>query len=653
MNSSFPFDQNFVWFPDEEIISRSNVMQLMQKAGLRDYDSFYQKSILDIEWYWEKTLEQLDIQFEVPFSAIVDRSSGPQFPVWCVNGRMNIVHNMLDKWLVNPETASRSALKYESEEGLIQEWSYFELSKEVNRCANALRASGFGKGDAIGLYMPMCPELIFAFLAIIKIGGVVLPLFSGYGASAIATRLNDADAVAVFTADGAPRRGKVSNMKETADEAILQCSSIKKVVVLDRCHRIDTYMVPGRDIWYADFVDGHTEKAETESTSAEDVMMIIYTSGTTGKPKGAVHTHCGFPIKGAADMFHCMDVKPGETVYWMSDMGWMMGPWLVFGTLTIGAAMVIYDGAPDFPSIDRLWQLVATHNVTHLGLSPVLIRSLMPHGTGPLQGHNLTSLRAVASTGSPWDPTSWNWVFEHVLHRKAPILNYSGGTEISGGILCGNFFKPLKPCSFSGPVPGMAADVIDDKGESIQNQVGELSIRQPWIGMTRGFWKDEKRYLESYWNRIENVWVHGDFAAVDKDGAWFILGRSDDTIKIAGKRLGPSEIEAIINRDPSVEECAAIGIPHDIKGEEVGLYVVLVRGTDPTDIIRQRLVSAVTKELGKPLKPGFIKFAASLPKTRNAKVMRRVIQATFLGKDPGDVSSLEDPGSIDSIRNAT
>ena len=653
MNPSFPFDQKFAWIPDEEVIARSNIQQLMNETGLESYDEFYHKSITNIEWYWDKTIAQMGIQFEVPYSAIVDRSSGPQFPVWCVDGRMNIVHNMLDKWLSNSQTASQIALKYESEEGSVRNWTYFQLSQEVNKCANALRSAGYGKGDAIGLFMPMCPELIFSFLAIIKIGGVILPLFSGYGASAVATRLRDADAVALITTDGGPRRGKVTNMKETADEAIEHCSTIRNVIVVDRCHRPDTPMVTPRDMWYHDFVRDCSDTALTESTAAEDVMMIIYTSGTTGKPKGAVHTHCGFPLKGAADMYHCMDVKPGETMYWMSDMGWMMGPWLVFGTLTIGASMLIYDGAPDFPTVDRLWQMVARHNVTHLGLSPVLIRTLMPNGFESVQKHDLRSLRAVASTGSPWDPTSWNWVFDHVLHRNAPILNYSGGTEISGGIICGNFFKPLKPCSFSGPVPGMAADVVDDNGNSVQNQVGELVIREPWIGMTRGFWKDEKRYLESYWSRYENVWVHGDFAAIDSEGAWFILGRSDDTIKIAGKRLGPSEIEAIINEDSAVEECAAIGIPHDIKGEEVGLYVVLVKGTEASEVIRNRLFSSVMKELGKPLKPGFIKFAKSLPKTRNAKVMRRVIQATFLQKDLGDISSLEDPGSIDSIRQAT
>ena len=624
----------------------------MDTHKIASYDLLLKKSVEDISWFWDAVLKQLDIQFEQPYEHVVDVSNGPQFPIWCSGGRMNIYHNLIEKWLGDAKSADRTALKYESEEGSVRCWTYTELSLEVNKCANALRSAGFGKGDAIGLFMPMTPELIIAFLAIVKIGGIVLPLFSGYGQSAVATRLLDADAVALFTADGSPRRGRIIPMKEIADEALANCPKVRKVFVLNRSNSSVSSLKTDRDVDYHTFVEGQSTECVTESTSAEDVVMIIYTSGTTGKPKGAIHTHCGFPIKAAQDMYHAMDLKPAETMYWMSDMGWMMGPWLVFGTLAIGASMVIYDGAPDFPEADRIWQLVDRHKVTHLGLSPVLIRSLMPKGREWVEKNDLSTLRAVGSTGSPWDPASWSWVFDVVLKKQHPILNYSGGTEISGGIVCGNFFKPLKPCSFSGPVPGMAADVIDENGNSILEAVGELVIRQPWIGMTRGFWKDPTRYLESYWNRFDGIWVHGDFAAIDKDGLWFILGRSDDTIKIAGKRLGPSEIEAILNADVDVEESAAIGIPHDIKGEEVGVYVVLVSSCKPTEVIRERLFTSVVNELGKPLKPGFIKFASSLPKTRNSKVMRRIIQATYLGKELGDISSLEDTGSITAIQNA-
>ncbi|MCH8963129.1 MAG: AMP-binding protein, partial [Bacteroidetes bacterium] len=408
----------------------------------------------------------------------------------------------------------------------------------------------------------------------------------------------------------------------------------------------------GRDHWWHNLIARHADEAETERTSAEDVLMIIYTSGTTGQPKGAIHTHCGFPVKGTQDMYHAMDLKPEECMYWMTDMGWMMGPWLVFGTLCIGASMVFYDGAPDYPDVDRVWQLVEDHEVTHLGLSPVLIRALRTHGTEPIEKHDLSRLRAVGSTGSPWDPESWMWCFENVLGSEKPILNYSGGTEISGGILCGNFFKPLKPAAFSDAVPGMDADVVDADGHPVRGGVGELVIRKPWIGMTRGFWNDRQRYLDTYWSRFENVWVHGDFAAIDEDGLWYILGRSDDTIKVAGKRLGPAEVEALLNGHEAVAESAAIGVPHEIKGEEVVAFVVLKPGREPSEDLREALKNRVTQGLGKPLKPRDVKFVTALPKTRNAKVMRRLIRAAHLGNDPGDVSSLEDPTTMEAIRAA-
>jgi acetyl-CoA synthetase len=339
-------------------------------------------------------------------------------------------------------------------------------------------------------------------------------------------------------------------------------------------------------------------------------------------------------------------------MYWMSDMGWMMGPWLVFGTLTIGATMVLYDGAPDHPDPGRVWRLVDDHRVTHLGVSPTLIRALRPYGDAPVLDADRSSLRAIGSTGSPWDPDAWRWCFDTVLDGEKPILNYSGGTEISGGILCGNVLEPLKPAAFSGPVPGMDADVVDADGQPIREAVGELVLRSPWIGMTRGFWNDDERYLDTYWRRFEDTWVHGDFAAVDADGLWYILGRSDDTINVAGKRLGPAEIEAILNGHDAVAESAAIGVPHDVKGSEVVAFAVLKPSHEESEALRTALMQRLVDELGKPLKPREILFADALPKTRNAKVMRRLIRDAYLGEDLGDTSSLEDPDTITAIREA-
>ncbi|MCC6169089.1 MAG: AMP-binding protein, partial [Caldilineaceae bacterium] len=561
----------------------------MDRHGIDDYAELEARAVADIAWFWDAVMEELGIEFYRPYTQVVDLSDGIEFPRWCVGGKMNIVHNCLDKWQATP-VRNRAALRWEGEEGQTQTLTYADLHQEVGRCANALRSLGLGLGDAVGLYMPMIPELAVALLAVVKIGGIILPLFSGYGHSAVVARLADAGAKAVITADGLLRRGQPVAMKPVVDQAASEVASLAHVVVVRRAGPEDVPWTPGRDHWWHDLMAGQPAQAETARTGAEDVLMVIYTSGTTGRPKGAVHTHCGFPIKAAQDMRHAMDLKPEDTLYWMTDMGWMMGPWEVFGTLLNGATMVFYDGGPDYPDVDRVWSLVERHHITHLGVSPTLIRALKRFGAEPVQRHDLSSLRMVCSTGSPWDPESWLWLFDTVLERRKPILNYSGGTEISGGILAGSLFAPLKPCAFAGPVLGMDVDVVDDAGRPVRGAVGELVIRQPWIGMTRGFWQDRGRYLNSYWNRIPGLWVHGDFAAVDEDGLWYILGRSDDTIKVAGKRLGPAEVEAILNSHPAVTESAAIGVPHPIKDQEVVAFCVLKPGADAGDALRAELL---------------------------------------------------------------
>lgn len=650
-SEGFPFHQPVVWEPNPEWVASSNLKRFMDRWKIHSYPELCRRSVEDISWFWDAVLKDLGIRFKQPYSTVVDFRDGKEFPRWCVNGRLNIVESCLDRW-VETGFGGRPALCWEGEEGTIRVLSYLDLHREVNRCANALRRLGLGQGDTVGLYMPMTPELAIAFLAVVRIGAILLPLFSGYGASAIATRLNDARAKVLFTADGFFRRGHVIAMKAIADEAIREAPSVTHLVVCRRVGQAGVQWTRGRDLWWHDILEGQPAVATTADTSAEDILMIIYTSGTTGRPKGAVHTHCGFPVKAAQDLSQAMDLKGGETVYWMTDMGWMMGPWLVFGSLLCGACMVFYDGAPDFPDAGRVWKIVERHRVSHLGVSPTLIRSLMRHGAGPIRKHDVSTLRAVGSTGSPWDPHSWMWLFDKVLERQKPVLNYSGGTEISGGILCGNFFTPLKPGAFSGPVPGMDADVVDQNGEPVRGTVGELVIRQPWIGMTRGFWQDRERYLQTYWRRYKDVWWHGDFAAIDEDGLWYILGRSDDTIKVADKRLGPAEIEAVLNGHEAVAESVAIGVPHPVKGQKIVAFCVLREETAPSDDLRAKLMDRVAELLGKPFRPADIRFVAALPKTRNAKVMSRVVRAVYLGEDPGDLTSIEDLQAIEAIRKA-
>ena len=585
---------------------------------------------------------------------------------------MNIVHNCLDKWMGTP-VANRVAFHWEGENGETQYNTYAELWQSVNQCAAGLQDIGVSKGDRVALFLPMCPELIIAFLAVMRIGGVVLPLFSGYGADAVATRLQDAEAAVLVTADGFLRRGQPVRMKPIADEAVAAAPSVRHVVVVSRL-KIDVPAQP-RDLSFGDLMSKRLDlrwpagmapmppprwpagahrlpvECPNEPTDAEDPLMLIYTSGTTGRPKGAVHTHCGFPIKAAQDMVHAFDVHEGETMYWVSDMGWMMGPWEVFGMLLLGGTFVIYDGALDYPGPDRLWSIVEKYRVNILGVSPTLVRSLMRHGEEPVRAHDLSSLRVLGSTGEPWNPEPWRWLFEVAGGSRLPIINYSGGTEVSGGLVAGNVLTPLKPAAFAGPPPGIAADVVDDQGHSVRNEVGELVVRAPWIGMTRGFWKDPQRYEETYWSRFPGVWVHGDWAAIDDDRLWYILGRSDDTIKIAGKRVGPAEVESVLVEHPAVLEAAAIGVPDELKGQALVCFCVL-RERVPEASLDAALKGLVASRLGKPLRPERIHFVADLPKTRNAKVMRRVIRAAYLGQAPGDLSSLENPEAVEAIRRA-
>jgi acetyl-CoA synthetase len=330
-------------------------------------------------------------------------------------------------------------------------------------------------------------------------------------------------------------------------------------------------------------------------------------------------------------------------------MGWMMGPWLVFGALILGATLMIYDGALDYPGPERLWRLIERHRLTHVGLSPTLVRALKPHGLAPVAGRDLSSLRAFASTGEPWNPEPWWWLFRDVGGSRVPILNYSGGTEISGGIVMNTLVQPIKPCAFAGPCPGIAADVVDEHGRPVRGQVGELVLRGPWIGMTRGFWRDPGRYEDTYWSRWPDTWVHGDFAYIDADGHWVLLGRSDDTLKIAGKRLGPAEVESILVAHPAVTEAAAIGVPDQTKGEALVAFVVLRPGQALTTTLSAQLSQQVADELGKPLRPKAVHAVTQIPKTRNAKVMRRLIRAAYLGQPLGDTSALENPESLDLI----
>ena len=637
-----------IWEPSPEVIERSRLKRFMERHGIETFAELLRRADGDIEWFWDAAVKDIDVAFYREYDKVVDLSRSKQWARWWVGGRMNIVHSCLDRHR-DGRLDDKKAIIWEGEPGEVRELTYGELDRQVSRLAGALRRLGVRPGDRVAIFMPMCPEVAISVLAVAKIGAVMIPLFSGYGPEAIATRVRDGEAKVLICADGFYRRGQVVPMKETADRALASCPTVRKVIVYRRVVR-EIPWTHGRDENWEILLEDEPDHARTEELDPEDPLMIIYTSGTTGKPKGTLHVHGGFPIKAAQDMAHCFDVGPDDTVFWYTDLGWMMGPWLILGTLVLGGTMLLYEGTPDHPAPDRLWRIVAKHKVTVLGVSPTLVRGLMTHGDDVPAGHDLTSLRILGGTGEPWNPEPFLWYFKQVGGGRAPVINYTGGTEISGGILCGNVITHLRPTAFAGPVPGMAADVFDAQGNSVRGEVGELVIRNPWPGMTRGFWGDRERYIDTYWSRFENVWVHGDWAYVDpQDGLWYVLGRSDDTIKIAGKRLGPAEVESVLVGHPAVAEAAAIGVPDELKGEALVCFVILRPAYKPSDELAHELQDLVAGALGKPLRPQAVHFVVDLPRTRNAKILRRVVRSVYTGKDPGDLSSLENPSALAAI----
>ena len=641
------------WTPTAPYLDRSRLKAFAAAHGHKDYGSLLRWSQTDLDGFWRAVDRDLDLVWTKRYDRVLDNSRGIPWTTWWTGGRMNYVDTALGRHRLGPD---RVAVIAEGEEGTLRRVSYGQLRNDVARFAKRLQRLGVARGDRVGIFMPMTYDCVVAVLGVGLIGAIYIPIFSGYGAEAIAGRLRDCDASVLICADGFYRRGAIVPMKQTADAAVAGVPSIRHIVVSERVGR--GYEPGPRDVpWMEPVPAGSFETMEwpRADTSAEDPFMVIYTSGTTGKPKGAVHVHGGFPVKAAQDLAHCFDLQDGDVILWSTDIGWMMGPWLIAGGLMLGATIVVYDGTPDFPDASRIWSMVERHKVTHLGISPTAIRGLMRSGEEAVKKHDRSSLFVLGSTGEPWNPDPWWWYFRNVGESRCPIINYSGGTEISGGIVGCTTWTPIQPGSFIGPVPGMDADVVDEHGKSVRGAVGELVIRKPWPGMTRGFWKDgtdaSSRYIETYWSRLKGTWVHGDWARIDDEGYWYIEGRSDDTLKVAGKRVGPAEVESAAVAHPAVSEAAAVGVPHEIKGEAIVVFCVLRPGHAATPELEGQVAAKIAELLGKPLRPEAVRFVAQLPKTRNAKILRRVIRGAYLGKaDLGDLSSLENPAAVDDIR---
>jgi len=639
-----------VWKPTSDYIKKANVSRFMKKHDIKNYNQLIKKSTEDVEWFWDAALKDLDIEWYKPYDKILDNSKGIQWTKWFIGGKINIVHNCLDKH-ANSKRKDNIVIIWENENGDVKKLTYGELFKEVNKFANALKELRIKKGDRVGIYMPMVPETVIAFLGIIKIGAISIPIFSGFGGHALAQRLDIAGTKVLITSDGSIRRGKKVNIKKEVDKAISTVSSIEHVIVYKNLG-IDTPMNENIDIWWEDFISKQSEKCKTEEMNSEDNAMIIFSSGTTGKPKGTVHTHGGALAQIAKELGYYFDIKENDVFFWLTDIGWMMGPWMIIGVQSFGATIVIYEGAPNYPKPDRLWELIDKHKITTLGISPTAIRMFMRYGDEWINKHNLSSLRFLGSTGEPWDSDSWNWFFEKVGKKKIPIINISGGTEIVGCFLSPLPITELKPCTLRGPGLGMDIDVFNDNGIPVRGQMGHLVAKKPAPSMTRGFWNEPDRYIDTYWSKWPNIWYHGDWAKIDEDGFWSLHGRSDDTIKIAGRRTGPAEIEAALIEHPSVSEAATIGVPDKIKGEDLVCFVVLKPKNKPSEDLRAELKDQVVKIMGKTLKPRDIRFVNDLPKTRSAKIVRRIIKAAYLKEFISDISSVENPQAIDEIRKS-
>jgi acetyl-CoA synthetase len=620
----------FIWEPPPEVVERANVTRLRRRLGASDYAELHRVSIEEPERFWSAVVADLDLELSRPWDSVVDVSRGPEWATWFNGARLNVARACLHRWAA--ERPGKEALVGLYEDGGRESLTFAEASRQATQLAEALVELGVREGDRVAIYMPMCPAVAIAAHACAHIGAVHVPIFSGFAAPAIASRIEDSQARVAICADWSLRRGARVEMRATLDEA--------------GAHALDHVIEWTRETrsWPELVVRQPGTLAPVE-VDAESPYLLAYTSGTTGRPKGALHVQGGFLVSIAREAAYQTDVKAGDRVHFATDMGWIMGPWTVVGAGAAGATIVFAEGAPDRPA-DRLWRLIESERITMLGLSPTLVRALIPHGEPTA---DLSSLRAICTTGEPWNPDPYRWLFEHVGGGRAPIVNISGGTEVGACFLTTVIVEPIKPVALGFPALGMDMDVVDATGATVRGEVGELVCRRPWPGMTRGIWGDDERYLDTYWRRFPGIWTHGDWASVDEDGYWFLHGRSDDTLNIAGKRIGPAELESAAIGSGIVAEAAAIGVPHPVKGEVAWIFCVGRPGGARDEA---QVAAAVIEVLGKAFKPDRVVWVDALPKTRSAKIVRRAVRARVLGKDPGDLSSLENPESLDAIGDA-
>jgi len=640
-------DEKRVFKPNEKFVNQTNVKQWMKKHNITNPEDIYKKAE-DLKWFWEEISKDL-VEWYKPYDSVVEWK--PPNVKWFVGAKYNIVHDALDKH-VNSWRKNKIAYIFEGEPGDVEKISYNDLYIRVNKFANALKKLGVGKGDRVGIYLPMIPELPIAMLACAKIGAVHSVVFSGFSALAFRDRVNDCEAKVVITCDGFWRRGKKVYLKQQADEALEDAPSVKNCIVVKRTGDGVPWNA-GRDVWWDDLVFDSPKECETEKLDANDPLFFLYTSGTTGKPKGIIHAHGGYSVGTAYTLNWVFDMKDTDIWWCAADIGWITGhSYIVYAPLILGATSVLYEGAPNFPQPDRWWEIIEKYNVTLLYTSPTSIRLFMKYGEEWVKKHDLSTLRLLGSVGEPINPEAWMWYYKNIGNENCPIMDTWWQTETGHFIISPLPITPLKPGSATKPLPGLSANVLNEKGDPVQNAGGNLVLTHPWPGMLRGIYKNPERYQNTYWNKFEGKYLAGDVTRKDSDGYFWIQGRADDVLNVSGHRIGNSEVESALVSHPMVAEAAVVGKPHDLKGESITSYVVLKKNANPSDQLRNELREHVGKEMGKIARPDEIWFVNDVPKTRSGKIMRRVIRSKALGKEVGDTSTLANPEAVEEIGKA-
>nr|WP_129631824.1 acetate--CoA ligase [Candidatus Oscillochloris fontis] len=630
-----------IYHPNASIVEQSNVMAYARSKGIESYEELHKWTLEHNEEFWVDMANELE--WYAPWEKVLDDSNKP-FYKWFTGSKTNIVHNAIDRHL-KTWRKNKLALIWEGEDGSHRTFSFFALNREVSKIANVLKSMGVKKGDIVTIYMPRIPELMFSMLACAKIGAAHSVVYGGFSEAALADRLADAKSKVLITADGGFMRNKVIELKKIVDEALSRTPTVQTCLVFKRTgHAVE--MVQGRDLWMHDLLNLPIANTycPTEEMDAEDMLFILYTSGTTGKPKGVVHTHGGYQVGTSTTLRYVFDVKDEDRYWCAADPGWITGhSFIVYAPLLCGVTSIMYEGAPNYPYPDRWWQIVARTGVTILYTAPTAIRGLMRFGELWPTRHDLSSLRLLGSVGEPINPEAWKWFYEVIGHKNCPIMDTWWQTETGHFMITPTPVVPLKPGSATKAFLGIEVDVVHEDGSPCApNEDGLLVIKRPWPGMLRNVLNDPQRYVDNYWSRLDGMYAAGDSARKDEDGYIWVIGRLDDVIKVSGYRLGTAEVESALVSHPAVAEAAAIGLPHEVKGNAIHAFVILRSGFEGNHALEEQLRAHVGHELGPIARPDSITFTPSLPKTRSGKIMRRVLKARALGQPEGDVSTLEE-----------